>query len=198
MFVTVFLKMKFKIAPRGFTLVELMVTLAIVVLVTGVIMVQYSSFNNSVLLTNQAYLTSFDIREVQSLAVSVRGRSSVFDQEYGIYFDITKPNQYQLFQDTGTSNPVRYDSGEAIGSPYLIDPRFTILNICVSDTTSKVCSDTSSLENVTLSFQRPDFDADFYSSAKSNIQSMEITIGAVDGDLTKTITIYETGQISID
>jgi prepilin-type N-terminal cleavage/methylation domain-containing protein len=59
---------------RGFTLIELMVTITIVVLVTGIVLVQYSSFNSSVLLTSQAYQLAFDLREAQSLAISVRGQ----------------------------------------------------------------------------------------------------------------------------
>jgi prepilin-type N-terminal cleavage/methylation domain-containing protein len=199
---------------RAFTIVELLVTLTIVVLVTGIVMIRYSSFNSSVLLTSQAYLTAFDVREAQSLAVSVRGRSSEFREEYGLYFDMGTPNSYILFQDddsNGENDPVRYNTSandEAIGSPYKIDPRFTILNVCGTNNSSRTCytDDEDTLgevvdvafNNVAISFQRPDFDAEFYSSAKSNIQTVEIIIGNEDNPITKKVTIHSSGQITVE
>lgn len=157
-------------------------------------MLQYSSFNNSVLLTSQAYITSFDIREVQSLAISVRGTSNQFHEEYGLYFNMLKPDRYLVFQDNGVQTPARYQAGEEINVPYFVKPRFKIVDICATNSSSRLCS----LPDVAISFERPDFDATFYSSAKPNITSVEIVIGSVNGELTKTVTIYQTGQISVN
>lgn len=199
---------------RGFTIVELLVTLSIVVLVTGIVMIRYSSFNSSVLLTSQAYLTAFDVREAQSLAVSVRGRSSEFREEYGLYFSMVTPNSYILFQDddsNGDHDPVRYNAtpnDEAIGASYKIDPRFTILNICGTNSSSRTCytsdPDTTgevvdpAFNNIAISFQRPDFDAEFYSTAKSSMQSIEIIMGNASHPLTKTVRVYTSGQITVE
>jgi len=199
--------------PHGFTIVELMVTITIVVLVTGLIMIQYSSFNSSVLLTSQAYLTAFDLREAQSLAVSVRGQGSQFREEYGIFFDVTgsTPNEYILFQDDdarGVHNPARYNVGEAVGVPYKVDPRFTIVNMCATNSSSRTCyvddpntageAVSAALHDLAVSFKRPDFDADFYSSGKTNIQSAEIKLSTQNSPIIRTVTIYNTGQISVD
>lgn len=196
---------------RAFTVVELLVTLSIVVLVTGIVMIRYSSFNSSVLLTSQAYLTAFDVREAQSLAVSVRGRSSEFREEYGLYFDMGSRNSYVLFQDddaNGENDPVRYSVAEAIGSAYKVDPRFTIVNLCGTNSATRTCftddPDTEgeivdiAFNNLAISFQRPDFDAQFYSSAKSNIQSIEIIIGNPGNPLTKKVVVYSSGQITVE
>ncbi len=198
---------------RGFTIVELLVTIAIVVLVTGLIMIQYSAFNNSVLLKNQAYLTAFDIREAQALAVSVKGQGGEFHEEYGLHFvvDGEAPDSYILFQDrdsNGVHFPVHYDEGEEVGSPYMVNPRFFIANLCASSGLSRTCyvddADTndesvdSTLNNITVSFRRPDFDAVFYSPAKTNIQSVEIHLGTPSSDLVKKVIVYKTGQISVE
>lgn len=196
---------------RGFTIVELLVTLTIVVLVTGLVMIRYSSFNSSVLLTSQAYITAFDIREAQSLAVSVRGNSNEFREEYGMYFDMSLPNQYQLFQDdnmNGKTDPVHYDNGEAVGAPLKVDSRFSIINICATNNTSRTCyaddPETGSevidttLDEITISFKRPDFDAAFYSPVRTSIQSAEIVFGNENTSLTKKVVVYQSGQISIE
>jgi len=205
MSIALFKKKVTPIYSSGFTVIELMVTITIVVLVTGVIMVQYSSFNSSVLLTSQAYLTAFDVREAQSLAVSVRGQSSEFYEQYGLYFDMATPNMYLLFQDNDSNNgsgddvsPARYDEGEEIGIPFLVDSRFEIIDMCGFDGAVRSCF-ADGFDDVAITFKRPDFDAAFYSQGFSNLQSVEILIGTSDGNgLTKTVTVYTTGQIDIN
>ncbi len=199
----------------GFTVIELMVTVAIVVLVTAIIMIQYASFNNSVLMRNQAYLTAFDIREAQSAAVSVRGKGSEFREEYGIHFtlDGAAPDAYLLFQDRNTNgdhSPVRYHVGEEVGLPYKVDPRFIIKNLCASHGSGRTCyrddpkttdeTINAGLTALTLSFKRPDFDAAFYSPnvALSSIQSIEIHFGTPNGTSQRSVVVYGTGQISVE
>lgn len=174
-----------------------MVTITIVVLVTGVIMIRYSSFNSSVLLSGQAYITAFDIREAQSLAVSVRGNQNEFREEYGLYFDASNAQQYILFQDddsNGIDDPAQYHSSEAIGNPYKIDSRFQLVDLCATSGGVETCS----LSDLAISFQRPDFDAHFYSSSAANIDSVEIIIGSNDSALTRSVVVYASGQISVE
>jgi prepilin-type N-terminal cleavage/methylation domain-containing protein len=184
----------------GFTLIELMITITIVVLVTGLIMVQYSSFNNSVLLTDQAYLTAFDIREAQSLAVSVRGQGAQFREEYGLYFNKSagSNNKYILFQDRGTAVPAQYnynadpDLDEAVGIPYKVDPRFTITDICGTVGSIETCNKTS----VSISFKRPNFDAVF-AMPGLNPESVRIQFKPLNGAITRSVVVYKTGQVSV-
>jgi prepilin-type N-terminal cleavage/methylation domain-containing protein len=187
---------------KGFTIIELMVTIAIVVLVTGLIMIQYSSFNNSVLLRNQAYLTAFDVREAQALAVSVKGQGSEFREEYGLYFQMSAPSSYLLFQDdtvNGDHFPARFHTGEEVGVPYRVDPRFIIKDICATNSASRTCYSTDpSLSDLAISFRRPDFEASFYSLSKTSIQSAEIIFGTANGAITRSVIIYKTGQVSVD
>ncbi len=196
---------------RGFTIIELMVTLGIVVLVTGLVMIRYSSFNSSVLLTSQAYLTGFDIREAQSLAVSVRGNSEEFREEYGMYFTLDTPNQYLLFQDDdslGETSPAHYDAGEAIGIPYRVDSRFEIVNICATNNSSRTCNSDdpettgevvdATLDDLTVTFQRPDFDAALYSPVKTGLLSGEIHFGTADSEHIRKVLVYASGQIGVE
>lgn len=189
----------------GFTVVELMVTITIVVLVTGVVLVQYSSFNSSVLLTSQAYKTAFDFREAQSLAISSRGRgtNNTFREEYGLYFNMSARNQYLLFQDVGnTIVPARYNFGEEIGSPTIIDPRFEISLMCVSASAVSECDGTTTdVSTLSVSFERPDFDAAFYATGTgvpASIQTALIYITSISDDTaSKIVRISTSGQISV-
>lgn len=189
----------------GFTVVELMVTITIVVLVTGVVLVQYSSFNSSVLLTSQAYKTAFDLREAQSLAISSRGRgtNNTFREEYGLYFNTGAKSQYILFQDVGDiDRPARFNAGEQIGAPTIIDPRFEISGICVSASAVSVCDgNTTDVSNLAVSFERPDFDAAFYApglGVPASIQTALIYITSISDDTaSKIVRISTSGQISV-
>lgn len=193
----------------GFTLVELMVTLGIIVLVTGVVMVRYASFNSSVLLNSQAYITAFDVREAQSLAVSVRGFSNQFREEYGLHFAMSDPFSYTLFLDDasyGDTKPAQFNPDEAIGSPYSLDPRFAIVDLCgtTTDGTTTCYSDDADFDYITISFKRPDFDAAFHGDL-TNLSSVEIIFGSSKdigvqnpSDITRSVVVYQSGQIAVE
>jgi len=193
----------------GFTIIELLVTLSIVVLATGLVMIRYVSFNSSVLLNSLAYQVAFDLRETQSLAISVRGSNAEFREEYGMYFDINTPNQYILFQDTNQTvtrhGYIAYDSdeNEMIGSPIIIDPRFTIADICgTSLGGARSClSQTGGQypQFISVAFARPDFDAIMFGDGIGVLSSAEIIIGTGDdsSDITRTVFVGNGGQITV-
>ena len=64
-----------KIMPnvvRGFTLIEMMVSVGIFALITTLIMVSGRSFGGSVLLTNLAYDVALSVRRAQTFGINVR------------------------------------------------------------------------------------------------------------------------------
>src|SRR3989338_7579467 len=66
---------------RGFTLVELLVTLSLFVVLTTIVLFSQSKFNGSILLTNLAYDVAITVRQAQTYGVNVRETSSgVFDK----------------------------------------------------------------------------------------------------------------------
>lgn len=168
---------------RGFSLLEVLITAAIIGIVTALVVVRYGAFNNSVLLKSQAFEMALDLREAQVFAVSVRGEASTFRQTYGIHFDTSTPNQYLLFIDTDEDDI--YDSGEEIGAPFVIDSRFSISQI------EMVGGSTHS--DVSVTFHRPDFDARFSQSGSA----ARITIASEDGD-TRSVLVSSSGQITVE
>jgi prepilin-type N-terminal cleavage/methylation domain-containing protein len=148
---------------RGFGLVELMVSISIMTLVSTVILVKNRSFNNALLLRNQAYEVAFSLRQAQLLAVSGNKESASDSNQYGIYFDIsTAPGQYRLFRDDSntSSNLGRYDAGDHTppGGVGILDNRFVIQEIVDS-------SDNPLDDVLSVTFVRPNFDALFKDSS---------------------------------
>jgi prepilin-type N-terminal cleavage/methylation domain-containing protein len=172
----------------GFSLIELMVTMAIVILVTGISLARYGSFNNSVLLKSQAYELALDIRQTQLYGVSVTSQTGDFNSPFGIVFT-ENSNSYVLFQDDGD---YVFESGEQVGESYTIDPRFEITGLTTS------CGSASTVSTLTIVFERPDFDAIMRGPGCGGATSAGITISAVaDASVLRTVIIRASGLISV-
>ncbi|MEL6804356.1 MAG: prepilin-type N-terminal cleavage/methylation domain-containing protein [Bacteroidota bacterium] len=182
-------------STRGFSILEVLITAAIIGIITAVVVVRYSSFNNAVLLKSQAYEVALDIREAQTFALSARGTGGDFREDFGLYFDTNNPGGYLLFRDGNDEAPAQYDDGEQVGVPYFIDSRFEIQKICVN-----ACS--TEIDNISITFKRPDFDALFATSDTGfagSIGDAHIVIeNALDPTVMQAVNVSPTGQISIE
>ena len=121
-----------KLKPKaGFSLIEMMVSISIILIITTVVLVRQSAFTSTVLLKNLAYGVALSVREVQTSAVSVRGRDGEFDVPYGIYFNIDDPKKYILFRDFNSQN-YKYDDTGTIEEvdTININEKFKIKDLC--------------------------------------------------------------------
>ena len=92
---------------RGFTLVEMIVVLAIITIITTIALLGQSSFNRSMVLTDTAYTIAFSVREAQALGISSRAFAGTPDAGYGLNFTNQSPTitSYKLFADTAPAAP---------------------------------------------------------------------------------------------
>lgn len=171
----------------GFSILEVLITAAIIGIITAIITLKYGSFNNLILLKNQAYQVAIDLRETQVRAlsaVSVSGGSE-FRSPYGIYFNRNTPDRYVLFHDL--NNNGFYTAGEELETIRL-DSRFGISRLCSGNN----CS----LSNLHVTFRRPNFDAIINNGSVSN-GTIELTT-VVGSSNTRTININAAGQIMVE
>ena len=152
--------------PRGFGLVELMVSISIMMLLSSIILVRHSAFNGAVLLRSQAYEVAFALRQAQLMAVSGNNNSSgsslgTTTQQFGVYFNKSSGNNqsYIIYHDINVNGV--WDgttTDDQIGAAGSIDKRFQIQNFTKADGSSLM---TSTYNKFSVVFTRPNFDAKF-------------------------------------
>ena len=90
----------------GFTLIELMVVIAIFTLITTIALFDQGKMNSNVLLTNLAYDIALSVRQAQSYGIGVKYSDPVpsgIDGGYGIYVTKSKPDTLIIFHDVDGS-----------------------------------------------------------------------------------------------
>ncbi len=163
-----FIKNKNKLIS-GFTLVELVVVIGILILVSSIILFNYNDFNSNVSLENLSQDIALTIRQAQTLAIGVKGVGTGTNATfpgYGIHFqlpaDKANPNlggdkSFIYFADIPSGIPSignkKYD--ESLGTTDCSDATVSDINeclnivgisstdvinrICINDSVSDVC-----------------------------------------------------------
>ncbi len=166
-------------------------SISIMIVITSVIMARHDSFNGATLLRGQAYAIALQAREVQLNAISAT-KEGDFRNVFGLHFDTrNNPNGYAVFKDANDND--YFDASEVYGKQGVVDRRFYVKQIRLVNGVA--------VNNVSISFKRPNFDARIYtganSEAASSVSGVEIDIGVVGTADVRTVEITKTGQISV-
>jgi prepilin-type N-terminal cleavage/methylation domain-containing protein len=189
----------------GFTMVELMISIAIMVVILGVVMFNYRSFDSGIILTNLAFDVGLTIREAQSFGVSVKAgdtnsSDTSFTYPYGVHFDRSNKTQYTVFVDLNRNG--LYDNGEIVKT-YTLKGGYSISDLCTKNasTNAETCGNASTPPNTfDITFVRPNPDASIFvnTTGPSIPDAAEIKISPNQNpSAIKTITVRSTGQISV-
>jgi prepilin-type N-terminal cleavage/methylation domain-containing protein len=189
--------------PKGFTLIELVVVIAIMVVITAAVLLKQSRFDSSTLLRSLSYSVALTIRSAQVYGTSVRSVSTtgtaVFAPAYGVYF--SNATSYMLFADLNNNGV--YDSAtDAVVQTYQIGAGFQISKFCgiLTGGTRHCSTDASSpITWLNIYFKRPVPDALFKSSTTGETYGgAYIQISAInDPTNTHSVTVSSTGEIAV-
>ncbi len=204
---------------RGFTLIELVVVMAVMTVLTGALLVRQGRFNSSTLLRSLAYSVALSVRQAQVYGTSVVGTTtaatncvggfynagSCYASAYGLYFDVSTPTTYILFADL--NNDGKYQTIESIKT-FNLNNGYVISSFCANGVNGvsavSRCSG-ATINTLNIIFKRPNPDATFtaFTSAGTAIAG-DVYSGAyiqvqVTGDAanTKSISVLATGQVSM-
>lgn len=191
------------IYKKGFTLIEMVVSLAIVTAILTVVLFNYSSFTSNLALSSAAQELAITIRQAQVYGLIVREVApggGNFQSAYGIYIDKVANTGYVIFADTN-NNKIYNNPGELIQSITFRD------GIKISDVNNGTANSPSGSSRIHVTFLRPNPDARIYFTDSSGtfIGNTPPTSGYTTGKIvlispsgkTLTITIQNTGGVSI-
>ncbi len=172
---------------RGFTLIEMVVTVGIFAIISTVIIVRNAAFDNDVLLNNLAYDIALSVRQAQQFGVNVRTTAQQqFDAPYGVHFDANQTTYLMFIDIDGDGFYGGSKSGELL-EVYTIGRGARINSLC--DQESNDCK----LDTLDIVFRRPNPDAVIQNGtiSRARIEVMS------RGEKVRYVDVESTGQIAI-
>jgi prepilin-type N-terminal cleavage/methylation domain-containing protein len=179
-------------APRGFTLMEMTVVLAIIVILTGIILVSQSTFNRTLLLTDTAYTVALSIRETQSLGLSSVKFSNIQNAGFGIDFSAGSPSSYLQFADISAGSTIPAWCPTEAGTP-LAKP-----GNCLYDSAAELSHSYTFNQNFRQSFCAYDVNDSLIgcsTSGNSQLQSLDIVFVRPNTQTIMTATLTSGPQV---
>lgn len=94
---------------KSFTLTELLISMTIIILLSGIFLAEYQRGESQRNLNDAANQIAQDIRRIQNMSLASEKYQGVEEDGYGIYFTTSFLNSYKLFKDDPPGNK-NYDS----------------------------------------------------------------------------------------
>lgn len=209
---------------HGFSLIELLVTIAISTLIVLVVILRFSAYDNIVILKNETFNLALNIREAQLIAVGqsvATGVPGVEDEPvvHGFYVNFDPDNNpatpardYHIFKDTSTGGyrVDKFDAGDLVIETETLEDRYEIRDICLNGTTA--CASAGQVGQVSIGFVRPSYDPLFFyrddvtndnlnwnliGGSGAPISDVTITVGVINDPTSEfSVTVGSTGDIS--
>ncbi|MFA6227250.1 MAG: type II secretion system protein [Candidatus Paceibacterota bacterium] len=202
---------------KGFTLVELLITLSIFAVTTGIVMFSQNKFDNSVLLTNLAYDMAITIRQAQAYGVNVKEHILLNGQgsfnPYGVYFSASDSTHYLMFSDTiggqNSKGDFLYNSkdmscpttdSECVNR-YALKRGDHIVSFCTG-ANETACDQQiigGQIDSLRILFKRPEPDAKIFvgEDTFTSLGYAKITVSSADGNSKRSVVVTNTGQIYV-
>lgn len=121
---------------RAFTIVEMLVCLAILMTVSSVMLVKNAQFRQHLLLRSLAYEIALAIRQAQVYGLGVREYEGIsdpiaaFQVGYGLHFDFATPTTFILYADIDGDHVYQAGSEDRIIQTSEFSPGNRIVTIC--------------------------------------------------------------------
>jgi prepilin-type N-terminal cleavage/methylation domain-containing protein len=196
---------------KGFTLIEMIVVIAIIATVSTLVLFSQTKMNSTILVSNTAYEIGLIVREAQVAGLSVKATSNTsagFLSSHGVHFNKATPSIIIAFVDTNNNGAYDATLGE-MTQEYTIDNSRAgkLLGICklsaLGPTTSNYCIGSNSDTTLDVVFTRPNPEALFKvrpasgGTAADYIGAVTVTVG-FEGDICRSIVIEKTGAIGVN
>lgn len=172
----------------GFSIIELIVAISILVIINAVIFASYPKFQQSISLRRTSQEIASTIYQAQTYALSVKEFQGQFPG-YGVRFDKNLPDSFTLFADINGNKSYDVDSEKV--EEFKIQTGDKISEICGVNEGGENCS----LNITDIIFLRPN-PIIILTDGSNFFSNVKIKIKSIQGE-EKTINIWLSGQISV-
>jgi prepilin-type N-terminal cleavage/methylation domain-containing protein len=208
---------------RGFSLIELIITVSIMLIVTSAVLFRQAKFSSDILITNMAYEVALSVREAAVLGLSSRQDSSGYRVGYGVHFEPASesggsPDSFinfvdvsnALVTDTVSDNDNVFDYFYTPNTADVVDK---VINLTQGQRIKEYGARSSSNsawncgpsngQTLNIAYVRPNPEAHITmgtnSTKNSDIYSeAKIIVESGLGDKCRTVSVSVSGQISVD
>lgn len=179
-------------AARGFTMVEVVIMLAIIILISSGVLVSFPSTLGTISTQVSAQRLALALRQAQNQALAVRTVEGpdgpVVPKAVGIRIDLASPTNFLSFADMNLNKI--YDPLDIIILETDFEREVRVVEIL--DETGR----NQSVINIV--FVTPTADMNIFNEADTIGQSAAIGLRSAGGELTRRVLINISGQISIE
>lgn len=198
---------------RGFTLIELTISIGIMILLTGVLLADYPESAIRISLINSVHKVALLVREAQVRGSAIDSANTSLGG-YGIYLRLDTPDQVTLFGDSvsgvgGTTSAYGLPVGNGLyetapvnelKSTVTLPRNYVISKLCIGQAHPFVCNSAASLTSLTISFIRPNPQPSIYVNASKDISFSAACIelrspkAPLSGHV-RSVEVYSSGMI---
>ena len=214
----------FKTNRAGFTLIELVVVIGIFVMMAGLVLFSFRSFQTTRSLDSTAQELAATIREAQIYGIAVKGfdkgdgTGTIVYPSYGVYIEgvgsgnerVIKNQSIIFFADIDKDS-IYNSSNDKIVSTFVVEAPIKVLDVCTSisgkagedpilDGFRCIVTDTGQgiKNNATVIFKRPNTEPFIRDSDSDPLSRAFVRIDIVDKDgFGKSVYIWRSGQVGI-
>jgi prepilin-type N-terminal cleavage/methylation domain-containing protein len=183
-------------SQTGFTLVEMLVAIAVALIFVGGMLFSRGNFDSTVRLGSIAREVALIAREAQTSGAGGGGEG----RPHGIFLDTASSSEVIFYAENGGSDG--YDSSDELLEAFELPVRYSIDVFCVADNTStEDCSGGSvtTLNDLSVYFVRPSLSANFQNSNGNASSSQRAIIDLIheDSGNNRSVVIDTTGYITV-
>lgn len=188
----------FKNKSKGFTLVEMIISVGIFTVMSAIILANYPEFRSRSALDNLAAQIATVYREAQVYGISVREEGEAnFSIGYGVHIDRTLSETDIVIFSDADKDFIFNEKFDSILETFRLGGGERITKLCIpSCVNTKIQNEVDSLTTV---FIRPNPDAYFSvrDTPDPSASSISIEVSNRSGSYTRNVEVFTTGQISV-
>jgi type II secretory pathway pseudopilin PulG len=195
---------KEKGAVGGFTILEILVVVAVTVMLSSLVLVNHGKFRTTISLASLTYDIALALREAQVYGTSVREANEIgidqFRIRYGVHFDRSDDTTFFIFIDRGGAD----NEGDGAWDGGVQDIKVETFTLRGGNRLTALCvtvaggtEDCVGFNDLDITFARPNPNSIIITDGVgSSFVTAEIKVTSVQG-VTRSVVVHQSGQISV-